>query len=129
MSKRVALVSAVLSLTGGPWASTSSFAQSWLKLGSNQEQDKVKAQQQAPLERAFSQDYWQLNEEQRALAAKQYNEFLRQPSEQPESTTSTPPSDKTDSTSSSSQIAPLKLPKNIFEVRPGKTSPNTVPKE
>jgi len=54
------------------------FTQSWLKLGNSQEQEKIKAQRQAPVERAFSENYYQLNEKERALAGEKYDMFLKQ---------------------------------------------------
>lgn len=54
------------------------FAQSWLGLGNSQEEEKIKAQRQAPVERAFSENYYQLDEKERALAGEKYDMFLKQ---------------------------------------------------
>jgi hypothetical protein len=110
ISKRIALASTVVLLTCGPWASTSSFAQSWWPFGDNQEQEKVQSQRQAPVERAFSENYWKLTEKQRALASDKYDEYLRQQKGQSTNDAPPPPRDKSKRT-----IKSLEAPDNPFQ--------------
>ena len=83
------------------------LAQSWWPFGSNQGQEKMQGQGQAPVERAFSENnYKKLNEKERALAREKYDEFLKK--------NATANNDKNVSPDIE-QIKPLELPENPFQ--------------
>lgn len=83
------------------------YAQSLFGFGSDQEQEKLKAERQAPVERAFSEkNYRKLDEKERALAREKYDEFLKE-----SATSKKDASDIPDI----QQIKPLELPTDPFQ--------------
>lgn len=106
-SRKLLLVCASTLLMYGLWAS-SCVAQSLWPFGNNQEQDKEQSQRQAPVERAFSENYWKLTEKQRALASDKYDEYVKQQKDQP-------PKDGPPQSEPKRTIKSLNAPDNPFQ--------------
>lgn len=105
MSWLVIVAFGLVALVGVLCQYSSGFAQSGWPFGGNQE-EKMRAQRQAPVERAFPKNYRKLDEKERAVAEEKYDEFLK---ERANSRTDDDP------TPDVQQIKPLELPNNPFQ--------------
>lgn len=105
-SARIAWVVGFVAVTYGLYLPASGLAQSLWPFRSGQEQEKMKAQGQAPVEQAFPKNYRKLNEKERALVGEKYDEFLKERAKSKKDESSTP---------DMRQIQPLELPKDPFQ--------------